>query len=136
MIDKDLGLTTATREDGGYMHLDYDNLTQEEAEMDIQLLQEELKLGNVVLVRTTKGHHGIPFWNKMTWDKIMEVLSRARVDEEFKKFRDTGFLRLRVRRRDDKDLRIIKIIRSKYHQEDELGDFNYMTYKRLINHNG
>lgn len=128
--DRVIGIETASeKRKEGYLALDYDQISQKEAESDTRRIQQKFHLGTAVLVRTQHGYHVIYFWNNLTWKKIMETINYSHCDQKFKDFtRSTHVCRIRVQG----NLKILKMIKSLYHKDGEVGNFYFENYKRAI----
>lgn len=123
------GVVTATQEEGGYFHIDYDDVSLRIIEDEVRMLHSEFKLGDCVLVETSPNrYHTIFFWDTLTWREIMSVFkSTKHADIEFIEYTSNrGVNRIRIHGNFKEIIRI----KSRHHKQTQLGDFRYLHYQR------
>lgn len=116
-----------------WLSLDIDDRPREEAERLLKRFAEQEQLGNCVFVKTSERHwQGQFFWNILPPKKVLQLIDKCSfVDEDFKKLRKQyGSNRLRIGPKGNKPKpEIIKIIKSKHHQDNPFGQMKYKIYR-------
>lgn len=122
-----------------FISLDIDKKNQKQVEKLLKSFTKQHKLGNCVLVKTSKNCFQTHFfWTGLPWQKVLKIIDTCEfVDKEFKQLRKAyGKNRLRIGKKGNKPRpKIIKIIKSPHHQNSPLGQLYYETYKTAINLN-
>lgn len=123
----ELGKVWAEDTNGGVLAFDLDDIIEEKAKKVVERVIEKERLGNAVLIESSKDHfHCYFFWDRLNWDRILEIINSIReIDQKFKDFKKShGFLRMRFSNIQG----IPMIINSKYHRDNGYGTFNYNLY--------
>ena len=135
---KSIGLVVGSRlHTSSIVFLDIDDYSKRDVRKEIYRLMDKWKLGNCVLTQTgEKNWHSTFFWNMMRWEKSVEIMEDCKlIDQEFKMFRKSvGFTRIRVGLKNNIKPKIIEVIESPHHIEDENGQFYYTQYKMALMH--
>lgn len=121
----------ATKEEGGIVALDFDNVPLPTIIEEILRIIHKRKLGDCLIVQSSeKNYHADFLWDEFSYDEIVKITKEVKyIDPEFVDFRTKkDYNRMRVTNL----LALIVRIHSPYHKPNPRGDLRFNQIKYAI----